>query len=316
MSKRDDTQLRAALDDLFVDGALPDDVDARALYEHLGADADARDHYDRLALASRALEGAPEERSTIERDFARDSFMGALDDLLASEPDAAPHHHAEEEHHAPVITLWDRVRLNAPHAAAAAIIFAVGGSFILNSTPTPQPADSGTFTPRKAVTDTDPIQSQRAVQAPDIEVYCVERQGGEVVFTGADEAPFGTLLCPQDAEIKLAYQRPGDGLEHVAMFGVDASGNLLWYGPSPAAPEPVFAGDEPGMNAFGETVRLHVNHAPGPHRVHAIFSRDAIDFPTLERMLRGRDDLFASEQLTDIGGVATSKTFEVAGGSP
>jgi hypothetical protein len=126
------------------------------------------------------------------------------------------------------------------------------------------------------------------------------------------------MECPVAGELKLGYRNREPELAYAAFFGVDRSGDIFWYGPSPAAPRPVPVEASRETVPVGETIRLGVNHSPRPVRVHAIFTSQPIDHTALIRHLRHKSDreLWESSHLEfeRWPSASTSEIFRVTDG--
>lgn len=85
--------------------------------------------------------------------------------------------------------------------------------------------------------------------------------------------------CARSGQLKLAVSNPGK-FSHVFLVGMDDAHALKWYAPKPSstvAPEaltsvPAPAGATEAAVPVGASVRLEVNHQPGPVRIYALFS--------------------------------------------
>ena len=314
-----------ALEALFVEqdrAKAFEEVDAWQVHRHV-ADCEAcRRQYDGLALTDRLLEhrgDAPCElpRSNFEASFGEASFMGALDQMLEEEQaDSGPQAAGGD---AGVVDLPTersrRMQLSSRIGLAAAVLLVAGASwYAFNNVPnTPNNAASNDsqFQARSAATAHD----HGLTDAPAIEIFCAERTPDGVEFTGTKDAPFGLLTCPADAQIKLAYKNQSPELRYAAFFGVDQHGRIYWYGPTPADMNPVSVEESSQFEPFGESIRLQVNHEPGPVRVVGLFAGEPIDFPALERATDQVDaqELFRGEKPDELmaHGILTSSTFEV-----
>lgn len=309
MTKRQGITSHEALDALFVDGELPEGLDAQSLHQALTRDERAATRYNQLAFAARALEGKENERSPFERQFAEDSFLGALDELLDEEGPSLPDNVIH-------VSFIQRAR---PYIALAATLTLVLGVYAMlrPTTATSPPVEDG-FQARAAAKATS-NSAFDAFPPPKLELFCLERdRAGEVTFRDQSDAAFGVLDCPLDSELKLAYSDASSDLEYVAVFGVDHRGELLWYGPSPASPGAVRVEHALAPTSLGESIRLDVNHAVGEVRVHAIFSTRPIDYDKLEEVIEAQRHapLFEAATLTlpaGMRGVSTSSSFDITG---
>ena len=311
-------EVRAILEEYFASGQLDDALDGtrpEALFEAIAESERSRALFNELAMADRALGGALEEETEadlleatgdFERRLGDAAFESALDDMLAEETAEGD----ETDGAADVIPLFNSGRTGALVAAAVALL-AAGALLYTQRTTGPAGGDAGEFNARSAATAPQPGK----FDAPELRVFCAERQQGEVEFRDRADTPGDGLTCPRGAELKLAYRNRSPKLTHAAFFGVGRNGTLYWYGPTPAAPEPVAVQSADELVPVGETIRLAVNHEPGDIRVHAVFSTRPIGFNALAADLKSRDrgGLFERDKIELEGapGAATSTTFTV-----
>lgn len=313
-----------ALEALFVGrdaDEVFDELSATAVYRHLRECDACRKRYDALALAERGLlcDASSSDPEPIEGDagdfetaFGEASFGEALDVMLEAEQAEAPE---DDEDLAEVVPVDSKPGFlrggRARLAAAAAVVLAAAGLFWFSPALFEGRADSE-FAPRSA---TAPDEGDRA--QPEVEVFCAERSAQEVDLTGADRSPMGLVGCPIDAEIQLAYRNPVDEFSYAAFFGVDQRGTIYWYGPTPAAREPVPAEVSSELEPVGESIRLEVNHRVGSVRVIGLFSDEPIDFEALERRVERFDTeaLHEGEGEFDASGeTMTTESFEITDG--
>lgn len=329
MKKHALSELQERLDALFIEPDVSGEGDAASLltptqmHAQLRESSRARDRYDQLATASRALEGDLEQPSRFERRFAEQSFLGALDAMLDAEqaPSASP----QQQPAAEVIPLATRRRFTPPaprvvFAAAATLMVSLGAATLLRDTPaTPGDpiiaADDDAFQARSARSIMRTPASRDTLAS--VEPFCVERTAEGPRFTSREDAPFGVLACPLDADLKLAYTSPSHAApRYIAAFGVSATGQILWYGPTPARPEPILIRHATQPEPLGDTLRLAINHAPGTIRLHTITSQHPLNYANLERALRvaaARAPLFTTEslELDELSARGVSLTFDV-----
>lgn len=291
----------------------------------ISADDGLRSYFDRLALADRALgevhdgegeESGLEQPGRFERSFGRALFDAELDALLESEAetdsDTDPDTDSEAPGTNPIEAEDNVVRLEPrkparPIAAwfSAAAVLLVGSLAYFGVVP-PEPV----FQARTAaVTDFAPRPD-----SPRLNVFCAERIDGNVRFTGSDDAPFGLVTCPSDAEIKLAVVNQKRRFNYAAFFGVHEDGSLLWYAPSPAATEPIAIDATDELQPVGESIRLGVNHGPGAVRVHALFAIEPVDFAALQSWVDAQGPtLFDHAMVVEPAvGETDTQLFEVA----
>lgn len=317
-----------ALEAFFVGQNLGEafgEVPAWQVHRHLADCEVCRRQYDGMALADRLLssdanEPADAPRGGFETGFAEASFMGALDQMLEEE-------RADDEAHTGAADVVDlgaersrRMQVLRQLSLAAAVLLVAGTSwyaFNQSQNNNAVVTYNDEFQPRSAATpdQTGPFEQ------PAIEIFCAERTPDGVQFTGTKDAPFGLLSCPDNAELKLAFDNPSAKLNHAAFFGVSEKGSIYWYGPTPADMDAVEVGATDGLAPFGESIRLGVNHEPGKVRVIGLFAAEPVDYPALERVIdrAGAKALFegtATDELDELGvrGTMTSSTFEVTDG--
>lgn len=306
------------------------EVEAKQVHRHLADCETCRRQYDGLALAGRLLENdtdAPQQapRSGFETSFGEASFLGALDQMLDEEQGSGSPEDTGADTGAGVVDLSAersrRMQILSQVGLAAAVLLVAGASWYalqnLQGTPNntvPTSNDDSEFQARSAATTPE----HGPMDAPTIEIFCAENTPDGVTFTGTKDAPFGLLTCPQDAQLKLAYDNSSDELRYAAFFGVDQTGRIYWYGPTPADMQPQRIETTSELAPFGESIRLEVNHEPGPVRVVGLFTREPLGFPELERMTDQVDteELFRGENPDDLSarGIVTSSTFEVTNG--
>lgn len=267
-----------------------DDVerqDVVRVADHAAQDAELRGVYNRLALVDETIGG------DFEQEFGEALFLEALDDMLA------------EEEQSNVVVLEDRRRARRPieaWLAAAALVALAFGALASGEMRRQSPE----FQARSAV-----AAAQSQYDNPRLEVFCVERDQGEVRFRGQRESEFATVECPVDAEIKLAVRNTDHNLRYAAFFGIGPDNTLYWYGPSPAAAEEFALTDSDELQSVGETIRLQVNHQPGTVRVIGLFAETPLPWDRVRRwsgmnalQLRGGD-------LELERGTVIRQTFEV-----
>jgi hypothetical protein len=106
-----------------------------------------------------------------------------------------------------------------------------------------------------------------------LRLFCLTGDKVEALDPKGNAAP----KCARSSQMKLAVSNPGK-FQRVFLVGVDNEHALKWYAPRPPETESVAAPDTSKAAAetpdvpVGATIRLHVNHDPGPIRVYALFS--------------------------------------------
>lgn len=282
----DDSTVAYALDALFERGAWPADAPpAHEIAQAIAHDPALRARFDALAMADRALtvkpDDAEEALSDFERQFSEDSFLGALDLQLEQElkdqQEDQPQQPAASPHGArrALILLAATVTVASGAMIIAAREQQSTRRVVINTTDDLQARSAYTPQPQPHAT---PIKSRHMV-------YCLEGNNPQLKITGAEDVPFGALTCPQDAKLKLAYINPHDDIKYMAAFGADTSGRLLWYGPSPAAPETLIIEKTDEPRPVAESIELKVNHTPGLVRVYAVFSAEPLDYDMLKELV-------------------------------
>lgn len=307
------------------------EVSAQQLQRHLADCQSCRRQYDAIALSARFLtardESEPAEepadgpadlpRSSFETGFAHASFMGALDEMLDEE---RADKSADDDQPATVVDFPADRAQPRPFArylgvAAAALLVGATSWFAWQRLQPAgpggdSPGDPGQFQARSAATAEDPGQFGQ----PKLEIFCAQRSADGLDFRGTEDAPFGLLSCPIDAQLKLAYANPSDKLRWAAFFGVDQTGRINWYGPTPADIDPVRVTKADELSPVGHAIRLDVNHQPGKVRVVGVFADEPVDFPRLRRMIDdiGAEAFYRGEPIElPVQGTLTSSTFEV-----
>ena len=312
----DEEAVREILDTYFATGDLEaalaeagaGDLSPAELFDVVSASPEAQRHFDRLAVADRAFgqDDAIDEPGEFERGFGDAAFGAKLDDMLAEERGGESTGHASDS--STVISLFGSGQNAASVLAAAALAALVAGTVLFEFGP--RSSGDEDFQPRSAVT----ADERRTYAAPEVELFCARPRNGGVDITGTDQIE-GRLTCPNDAELKLGYRNRSPNLAYAAFFGVDKSGTIYWYGPSPAAPSPIAVEQSEAIVPVGESIRLNVNHAPGVVRVHGLFSSKPIDHAALQTALDRKSDreLFEKPRLRfeQWPSATTSTAFEV-----
>lgn len=210
-----------------------------------GAKAD----YDSLALAARL---GRNEVSEFEQAATEALFLGALDEMLAEE---AP----------PAKKSW------VPQLALVAGALIAGGALVWG-------ANAGIF-------QTDDGFQARGIHVPAEEYgqtrvlpFCARAIADEIQFITPDQGP-----CLLSDELKLAYTSDDARLKYGHFIGVHESGELYWYGPSPAAPSAVIVKKAPETPVpVGESIKLSVNHKAGTIYVMGVFAERKMEMAELE----------------------------------
>lgn len=283
MSKHKDTQPKDLLSQLFLEQELDSPKEAARLYEALQHNTSLQREYNTLALASRQLEshqGDDLSLSTMEEHFGELSFMHALDQQLA-----------EEEHHSTPdnVVHISFFKKYSQHIAVAALLLTTLGASLVWTTQNPEiPTDQDTFSPRGDILNTTHYMVHDVTHAHELEVFCISQEQGKKSITSLKKAPLGLLSCAQESDVQFAYnssQINPNYLEHLAIFGVDSAGKLLWYGPSPVQQKPHKILPSASTTPLPPAIALNVNHNPGTIRVYGIFSQSPLTYDILNKML-------------------------------
>ncbi len=328
--------VNGALEALFVGQTHEEafgEISARAVQKHLADCAACRQLYDGLALADRQLadrqlagrQAADEPASSnFESAFGEAAFSAALDDLLAEEA-------AEDATgDASVVDFSERSAPSGPsdrpdhpmrlYAAAAAVLLVGVSSWMIFGGDVFQTNTADDDFQARSAASANP---NSPVEQPELELFCAQRTSEGVSFTGEEDAPFGLISCPLDAELKLAYRNTATQLRYAAFFGVDQTGKIYWYGPTPSDGAPLAIKHSATVEPVGESIRLAVNHRPGRVRVVGLFASDPIRFSELRRRLDKTeiDRLYRGERLDELSkrdlsmlGTVTTASFEVIEG--
>ena len=314
----DEEAVREILDTYFATGDLEaaiaeagaDDLSPARLFDYVSDSPEAQRYFDHLAIADRAFaeEEAVDEPGDFERQFGDAAFDAKLDAMLADERADGNEQTSHASDSSTVISLFGTGQNAASVLAAAALAALVAGTVLFEFGPRSSGDDD--FQPRSAVTD----DGRKTYASPEVELFCARPRNGGVDITGTDEIE-DRLTCPTDAELKLGYRNRSPNLAYAAFFGVDESGTIYWYGPSPAAPSPVAVDQSEAIVPVGESIRLNVNHTPGVVRVHGLFSSEPIDHAALKKALARKSDreLWEKPRLRfeQWPSATTSTTFEV-----
>lgn len=256
--------MRQTLDAMYVDRTSPKAQDVHQCFEQIKHDPDAQAHFNALAMADRALGEDWDTPGEFEQHVGELAFLGALDAQLAAEA-------SQQKSQGAKIIPWPKKRIFA--AAASLLIVGLGALFAQKMLPQdPQ------FQARHGINTPQPFEKAS------ISIFCAtQTKEGKARFERPEDFEFGVLQCPIDhGHLKLAYTNPYPDLKHMAVFGADAAGNILWYLPNPARTQTVAIDVHEQLQPIGQTIRLNINHKPGKVRVHALFSKQPIDYHHLK----------------------------------
>lgn len=230
-------------------------------------------HFDKLAHASRALEGA--DFSTFEKHAAEASIFALLDAQEANTQEPEDVNTQE-----PVDV--ERV-LQAPAANSnRGRIFAALGAVALALLVLPFLANDDRETSEWQARSAQTLPMR---DLPRVKIYCVRQDVDSVDFVGQHESPFGAVTCDSNDDLKIAYENPDASLKFAYFAGVSETGETLWYGPTPVDPKPFSVGVTLKPAPIGETRRLAVNHPAGRYKVYGLFSPNRISFNEFESVV-------------------------------
>ena len=225
------------------------------LHDHLRSNTHARGEYDRAIEAFRVLE---------ERDVAQVE-LDLVERWLFDERPAA-----DEARAGAFGRLWAIVAVTAAAAAAAVLL--------LRTQLVAEPDEY------MGVRDGSGVRLGLAIEA-----LCSASP-----MAGSDEMqPASVSGCPLSGELSFAYRV--DAIASLdagvlTIFGVDGSGEVTYYAPTPADAEPIPI--EVGRwQALPMTIALDVNHAPGVLRLYGLVTPVALtvdDVDEAASMLRAR----------------------------
>ncbi len=247
-SPRHDERYTRAIKALFIENRPP--RIPGPLAEHLKHCASCRALVEQLSASERLLAEA------CELDNAIQPFEAALVWSQVAEQLKLPS--AEKSGHAPRLLVW---------AAGSTVILLMALASFLWIRPEPIPDDG--------------FQARGQTTQPQVELICIQQ--GEDPEARSARMPDGSWRCSLDENLAFAVLPIGNA-RHVALFGIDEAGQILWYTPSPtqAASHLLQPGDLP--MPLERTVRLDVNHKPGDYRVWALFSNEALRFDRVQKM--------------------------------
>jgi hypothetical protein len=218
----------------------------RELREHMrGCDA-CRAYYDRVVLAERLLHGGP---SALSRPSAAEIERIGQALFEARPGDAALGRR---------ILAWLAPAPRWATAVAAALALVVAIPLLLREeAPAPE---IETFQARGgAATDSARVG---------VRAFCLAAGAVQALDPRAGEAP----RCARSASLRLVLTHRA-AFQRVFVVGLDDRFAPKWYAPRPPAQESVAAPPTGSADApVGPTVRVGVNHDPGPVRIYAIFS--------------------------------------------
>lgn len=235
----------------FVGSALSGNRPWSEVKKRTHGDRELRQLYDRTALGLRGLaEGEGDDPAPWELDLVADRLAAGL----------APE---TGEGRRSAARTWAWLTGGAAVAAAVALVLWVVPRGI-------QPDPDSELMPRGA----------GGTVALAIDVLCGEPTGPD---TRAVPASAGA--CQADGQVGFALRVAPDlaGAErHVALFGIDGAGRVLYYAPTPADPAPLSL-PSGRWEAAPIAVDLGVNHRPGRVQVFAIATSNPVELADVDR---------------------------------
>jgi hypothetical protein len=264
----DDTQYRQMIDEILLD-ELPVRKWEK-LRKHLAVCPVCRARYNKAVMGARLLAGGPDA-------ISRPS-PGELDRIgqavLGGAFDAEPAWRRVVQWFAPT------PRWATSLAAAAAAIALIP---ILSHTKQSGAPTAEEFQPRGGTQGPVELYSTHPGAKPTervagLRAFCLSGDKVEALDPKGPMPP----ACPRASQLKLAVSNPGR-YARVFLVGMDKDHALKWYAPRPPAPDtagahppfesvPAPVGTETVDVPVGASVRLVVNHDPGPVRIYALFS--------------------------------------------
>ncbi len=247
-SPRHDERFTRAIKALFIENRPP--RIPGTLAEHLKHCASCRALVEQLSASERLLAEA------CDLDNAIQPFEAALVWSQVAEQLKLPS--AEKSGHAPSWLVW-----------------AAGSAFILLM------ALASFLWVRPGLGPNDDFQARGQTVQSQVELICIQQ--GESPEARSARMPDGSWRCALNENLAFAVLPIGNA-RHVALFGIDEAGQILWYTPTPtqAASHLLQPSDRP--MPIERTVRLDVNHRPGDYRVWALFSNEALRFDRVQKM--------------------------------
>jgi hypothetical protein len=282
----------------MIDEVVLDELPVRKwekLRKHLAACPVCRARYNKAQLAARMLHGGPQAL-----DRPSSAEFDRIGAAVLGDGGAQPAWQRMLQWFAPT------QRWATGLAAAAAAIALIPILAHMNAAKPQSPAED--FQPRGGnkgpveLYSTHP-QLKPTERVAGLRAFCLSGDKVQALDPKGATPP----ACPRSSQLKLAVSNPGK-YARVFLVGMDKDHALKWYAPRPSpdgkpfesVPAPV--GTETVDVPVGASVRLVVNHDPGPVRLYALFS----DKPVLSTEVESASKDFAQRKLP-----LTSKEAEV-----
>ena len=289
----------------MIDEVLLDELPVRKwekLRKHLAVCPICRARYNKAMMAARMLHGGPAA--------AGRPSPGELDRIGRAVLESGE---AAEQPGWQRLLQWfgssAGVKWTTGVAAAAAAIALI--PILSHTNQSKPPADEG-FQPRGGIKGPVELYSGHPQLKPTertagLRAFCLSGDKVEALDPKGSEAP----KCARSSQLKLAVSNPGQYAK-VFLVGMDAEHDLKWYAPRPSVPAadgkltpfesvPAPVGHETVDVPVGASVRLVVNHDPGPVRIYALFSDQPVTSTEVEQ---------ASRQLAEKKVAVTAKQAE------
>ncbi|HZS39637.1 MAG TPA: hypothetical protein VFF06_22550 [Polyangia bacterium] len=276
------------------------------LRKHLQGCARCRARYNKAVLAERMLNGGPKAP-----DFMTRPSPAELDRIaraVVPGGDANAWQRLLQWFAAPT-QRWVATGMVA--AAAALLLIPV----LRHGTKAPAPE---TFQPRGGKGPVElfskNLNGKTVERSAGLRAFCLIKDQVQALDPKGAAAP----RCDRSAQLKLAVSNPG-GFKNLFLVGMDGEHDLKWYAPRPPETHSVAAPLETqGIDVpVGASVRLAVNHRPGPVRIFALFSdspvtaaeveaatedlaRRHVDAKTAEALPLKRQDVLQRSLLIDV----------------
>ncbi len=248
------------------------------LRKHLQVCARCRARYNKLVLAERMLSGGPKAAgtpSTAEFDRIARAVLP---------PSSQP--------------VWQRLLqwFTAPRAVAATtgLVAAAAALLIIPtlrngaapSAPSPEFQPRGGRGPVELFAKNVDGTTAAAARTAGLRAFCLQQERVQALDPKGVVPP----RCDRAAQLKLAISNPGN-FRRVFLVGMDGEHDVKWYAPRPPETESVAAPSAPSGAEqvdvpVGASVRLAVNHRPGPMRIFALFSDRPVSSTEVETAVK------------------------------
>jgi hypothetical protein len=104
---------------------------------------------------------------------------------------------------------------------------------------------------------------------------------GSIEAICLDDSGAPSTPCHVSGTLQLRYT--AKAARYLFVFGKTEQGELLWYTPTPAAPESVRVPAAPNGATLPFSTRLAVNHRPGRVRIYALFTAEPVALSDVEK---------------------------------